>query len=78
MSDQQLRLVEMETRLADDRNGAYRDQLLTRLESELQSLQGQIKGGLSPADFEVAEKLTAALRTAVAVVKKVWQAHHAA
>lgn len=77
MTDQQIRLVEMETRLAEDRSGAYRDELLGRFGAELQALKRQIDAGLSPADFEAAQKVTAALETAMAVVKKVWQAHHA-
>lgn len=77
MNDQPIRLVEMESRLAADAAGAYRDQLLQRFGAEQQSLKRQIDGGLSPAEFEVAQKLTTALDTAGAVVKKVWQAHHA-
>lgn len=77
MTDQQIRLVEMETRLAEDSTGAYRDELLGRFDEQLQALKRQTDAGMSPADFEAAQKVTASLETAVAVVKKVWQAHHA-
>jgi hypothetical protein len=71
-----INLVEMEERLAADKSGAYRDQIVDRFNGQLVELKRQVDAGLAPAEFDSAQKLNAALNAGVAVVNKVWQGLH--
>jgi len=69
-------MVDMEARLAADTSGAYRDEILNKVNGELQSVKRQIDGGLSPDDFAKANALRSALEAAGTVVPVAWAVQH--
>ena len=77
MSDQPIRIFDMEAKLAADDDGSLRDSLTGGLADELREVKSQINAGLPPDEFQQASDYATALERAAAVVEKVWNAEHA-
>ncbi len=72
--EQEIRMTEMEERLAHDDDGSYRDQLLSLLSEEAVSLKAKMDAGLPPEEFQQAEKVHQALLAARRVIDLQWKA----
>ena len=73
MSQTPIRLLELETKLAEDQGGTYRDSVCESLNTELAALKQHIRAGLPPDQFEQAKALEAALESAASAVQKLWK-----
>ncbi len=71
-----LRILELESKLAKDDDGSFRDNLCESLNDELRGVKRHIDSGLPPEEFEQASQYAQALETAVEVVERVWRAEH--
>ncbi len=71
--EQEIRMTEMEERLAHDDDGSYRDQLLSLISEEAASLKAKLDAGLPPEEFEQAEKVHQALLAAEKVINLQWK-----
>lgn len=69
-------LTDLEFQLADDEDGSLRDRICADLDEQGAAVKRAIDGGLSPEDFQIAEKLQVALGAAQAVVRETWKAEH--
>ncbi len=74
--DDKATVVEMESKLAADHSGAYRNQLVENLANERQSIRRQMDSGLPPAEYEQANKLLAGIDAATKVVETLWKTAH--
>ena len=70
----QIRVLPMETALAEDASGEYRQSLQSALEEDLVEVKTAMNAGLSPDEFQTARRLADAIRRAQSVVDKVWRA----
>ena len=70
------RILEMEKRLADDKNGSYRDSVCNAFRQELQGVKREMDSGLEPDAFQQAGRYAAALETAVTVMDQTWRLDH--
>lgn len=65
-----------EDRLATDKDGAYKQQLVDQLNAGAQDLKNKKNTGLSPEQFASTEALISAMENAVKVVELTWFKHH--
>ena len=77
MSEQPIRILDLETKLSADHDGSIRNSLTSELGDELRAVKQQINAGLPPEEFQQATLYAAALEKAAAVVEKVWNLEHA-
>ena len=77
MSEQPIRIFEMETKLAQDDDGSFRNALTGALGDEMREVKQHINAGLPPDEFQQATQYAEALERAAAVVEKVWNSEHA-
>ena len=66
-------LLDLEGRLAHDREGNLRDSLCAILQEEYNAVQGTIRAGLPPDEYARAQSWEGALRAALAVVPRYWR-----
>ena len=76
MPDEVFRMVDMERKLADDRNGSYRDQVCRELAEERAALKRRADAGLSPDEFASASRVLAAYDSAERVIRTLWSTAH--
>ncbi|MEM9280416.1 MAG: EscE/YscE/SsaE family type III secretion system needle protein co-chaperone [Verrucomicrobiota bacterium] len=77
MEDNSIVLLDIETKLKEDSEGAVRDQLVGTLEEDARRVKTEMDRGLAPDEFEVAQKMKAALEASVHVVKVYHGVQHA-
>ena len=65
-----------EDRLATDKDGAIKKQLLDQLNKDLSELKNKKNGGLSPDQFACADALITAIDDAVKVIELTWHKHN--
>ena len=71
-----MRLLDIENRLADDADGAYRNQVCDQLRSDAREVKRRIDTGLAPDEFQDAGRYLAALEAAISVVEQAWRFEH--
>ena len=64
-----LTLVDIERRLIDDTTGEYRRLMIDKLEQYLCDLKIKLSNGLSPEEFNVSEKMKAAIEAAKKILQ---------
>ena len=65
-----------EDRLATDKDGSVKKQLLEQLEKDLSDLKSKKNTGLSPEQFTCTDALIAAIDDAVKVIELTWHKHN--
>ncbi|MTI15269.1 EscE/YscE/SsaE family type III secretion system needle protein co-chaperone [Sansalvadorimonas verongulae] len=65
-----------EDRLATDKDGAYKQQLIDQLNANVQNLRSKKNSGLSPDEFASTDALIDAIENAVKVIELTWFKHH--
>lgn len=75
-NDENIHLSTIEEQLIEDKDGTYRDQLLSQLFSEATRLKGLKDQGAAPEDFSKIDNLLTAVVAAMEVVDKSWKQHH--
>ncbi|KEI71561.1 EscE/YscE/SsaE family type III secretion system needle protein co-chaperone [Endozoicomonas elysicola] len=75
-NDENIHLSTIEEQLIEDKDGSYRDQLLSQLFSEASRLKGLKDQGAAPEDFSKIDSLLTAVVAAMEVVDKSWKQHH--
>ncbi|MCG8650822.1 MAG: EscE/YscE/SsaE family type III secretion system needle protein co-chaperone [Pirellulales bacterium] len=72
-TNQTIQILEMETKLAEDDSGAYRDQLFDELNAALVEVKRHIDQGLSPDEFQRFQYVVNAIETSITVIERTWQ-----
>jgi len=76
VQDRSFMLLSMEEKLADDGNGAYRDDLKAKLFECLGNVKRRLDSGLSPDEFSSNSRFKEAVEAGMAVIDKVWAGLH--
>ena len=71
-------MLDMEAKLEQDDDGAYRSDVLALLDKHAGEIKSALDSGLPPEDFERAKQLQEAIEAASFVVDRVWQRSHSA
>ena len=71
-----MRVLDMEEKLAEDTDGAYRNGVCELLRADVREVKRHIDSGLTPDEFQRTDRYLAALESAIAVVERVWQSEH--
>ncbi len=66
-----------EDRLATDKDGKVKKQLIDQLNQELSDLKSKKNSGLTPDQFACSDALIAAIDDAIKVIELTWHKHHA-
>jgi hypothetical protein len=74
LADDDLDLLEMQSRLRGDRDGSYRDEVLQRLAALHAKADAAMRRGLAPADYQAAERLKEGSEAAARIVAAAWRA----
>lgn len=76
MSEEPIRMLELEHQLAADDDGELRQQLTEELSRFASDCKREMDRGLAPGNFETVRKLYEAFTVANAVVLQTWNAEH--
>ncbi|MEO1524993.1 MAG: EscE/YscE/SsaE family type III secretion system needle protein co-chaperone [Planctomycetota bacterium] len=76
MTDDNLRLTEIESQLADDKGGRMRDSLCDELREEAAAWKRQLDRGLPPEEFVASQRIADGLIAATEVIEKYWHTAH--
>ena len=74
--NEQISLSATEDRLAADKDGAIRKQLVDQLNAEAEKLSSEKNSGLSPDQFSNVDALVTAINEAIKVIELTWFKHH--
>ena len=66
-----------EDRLASDKDGAVKKQLIDQLNQELATLKNKKNSGLTPDQFACSDALITAIDDAIKVIEVTWHKHNA-
>jgi len=76
MEEVTLDMLDMEAKLMKDKGGSYRKEIMDRLSEYSAQVKKALDSGLSPAEFQDANRLKDAVDAASTVVDKVWKSIH--
>lgn len=68
-----IHILDMETKLSEDENGVYRDQLCDELRATQSKIKRSINEGLPRSEFQQAQCVFEAIEASIMVVENVWK-----
>lgn len=78
MPTQTYTVIDLESQLRDDADGAARDEIIRELNNSSTALKQQLDGGLSPEAFAKLTRVKRAVDMSAAVVGNCWKLAHPA
>jgi hypothetical protein len=76
MHQSPFRVFELETRIAEDGDGRFLQEVRDSLQAELVEVKSRINSGLEPEQFLSASQYASAVETAADILTKVWKREH--